>query len=139
MYRLASGKWSRGCVTRCSYQIKDISKKRSCRRLVITEYADCHSIKFADIPDSKIDKKTDIISVEMDLPNGKETEIELFVGRKKDGSSKIVELQLDKELTDEEVGDIADLYWYLFPQTREGKKNIACTLLCSSKKCLMCW
>ncbi len=107
--------------------------------MVITEYADCHSIKFADIPDSKIDKKTDIISVEMDLPNGKETEIELFVGRKKDGSSKIVELQLDKELTDEEVGDIADLYWYLFPQTREGKKNIACTLLCSSKKCLMCW
>lgn len=90
--------------------------------MIITEYSDCFSIKYIDIPDVKIDRKTQSIAVELGLLNGRETEIELAVRRKKDGTQKVVEILLDKDLSEEDVGDIADLHWYLFPKKERGRK-----------------
>jgi hypothetical protein len=90
--------------------------------VIITEYNDCISIKYCNISEEEIDKKTAGALIDLDLLNGRKTEIDVAVKTKKNGEKKVVELLLDKDLSEEETDDIADLYWYVFPKKERGKK-----------------
>lgn len=91
-------------------------------KMVITEYNDCLSLRYSDIPEGAIDRETHEASVEMALLNGKKVEIDLVIKRKKDGTHKVVELLLPKNLSEEEIDDIADIHWYVFPKKERGQK-----------------
>lgn len=90
--------------------------------MIITEYNDCFSIKYTNAPDSLIDRETQSIAVELSLLNGRKTVAELAVKKKKDGTLKVVEVLLPKDLYPEEIEDIADLRWYVFPKKERGRK-----------------
>ena len=90
--------------------------------MIVTEYDDCISLKYYDSPEVKIDRKTHEATVELNLLNGRKTEIDLAIKRKKDGTQKIVELLLPKGLSKEDVDDIAGLHWRIFPAKERGRK-----------------
>lgn len=81
--------------------------------MFLIEYEDCLSIKFSDVPDHIIDRKGEDFDIVMPLVNGRETEITLVAKPKKDGSYKVLEVLVDKDLPGGEIMDISEIRWYI--------------------------
>ena len=88
----------------------------------ITRYKNCVSVKFSEISDRKIEKRSKDFFVPLTLPGGTETDVQIIARRRKDGTYAVAEILLDRSLDERDVANIADLYWYIFPAEQRGRK-----------------
>ncbi len=88
----------------------------------VTRYRNCVSVKFSEIPNSKIKRYNKDFFVPLTLPGGTETEVQIIAHRRKDGTYAVSEILLDISLDKRDVANIAELCWYIFPAEQRGRK-----------------
>lgn len=86
---------------------------------LITNYADCIGVSYAPLED--VDRSDYRFTVPIWLVNGRMTEATVCARRVK-GGFRVTQLLLPKELTIEDVQDLADFDWRVFPKARRGTR-----------------
>lgn len=86
---------------------------------LITNYADCIGVSYAPLED--VDRSDYRFTVPVWLVNGRMTEATVCARRVK-GGFKVTQLLLPKELSREDVQDLGDFDWHVFPKARRGTR-----------------
>lgn len=87
--------------------------------MAIIEYADCLAVTYGGPEDAERSDYRFVVPVW--LPNGRLTEVTVCALRVR-GGFRVTGLLLDKDLSREDVQDLAELEWHVFPKDKPGTR-----------------
>ncbi|HUW65748.1 MAG TPA: SEC-C metal-binding domain-containing protein [Spirochaetia bacterium] len=88
----------------------------------LVEYEDCISAKFSHLSDDEVEEQGSVFTVDLQIINGVETEVEVVARPKGNETFEVLEVRMDNSLDREDLTNIADLRWHVFTCFRQDLK-----------------